>query len=257
MTKRFDILTIFPELCQQVVECSIIGRAIKAGKLEVNCHNIRDFANNKWHKVDDTPYGGGKGMLMQADPIFNCYNHVIKDMEKKPYVIYMSPQGNVINQKKALELSEMDNNIMLLCGHYEGIDQRILDMIVDEEISIGDYVLTGGELAATVVVDAVGRLCPGVLSSEECFIDESHFSVLLEYPQYTKPAVWQGVEVPEVLRNGHHAKIVKWQHEMALVNTYNKRPDLLKTADLTKEDTAFLEDMEKMEKLKVDLHKKI
>ena len=243
MAKRFDILTLFPEMCRSVVDASIIGRAIKADKLEVYTHNIRDFAFNKWNKVDDTTYGGGMGMLMQAEPIYQCYQEVSAGMTEKPYVVYMSPQGKPLTQKKAIALSKMDCSIMFICGHYEGIDQRIIDEIVDEEISIGDYVLTGGELGALVVVDAVGRLCPGVLSSDECFTDESHFNGLLEYPQYTKPAIWHEKEVPPVLVSGHHGKINQWRREQSLANTYNKRPEMLSKADLDKKDLIFLKEL--------------
>ncbi len=243
MAKRFDILTLFPDMCRSVVECSIIGRATKADKLQVNLHNIRDYATNKWHKVDDTPYGGGMGMLMQAEPIYLCYEAVCEQVEEKPYVIYMSPQGAPLNQKKAIELAQLERPLMLLCGHYEGVDQRVLDLIVDEEISIGDYVLTGGELAAMVVVDAVGRLCPGVLSNEECFTEESHYNGLLEYPHYTKPSVWRDMEVPEVLLNGHHAKITKWRREQSLKNTYTKRPDMLENVLLEKADKEYIKSL--------------
>lgn len=240
---RFDIATLFPEMCRRVVEESIIGRGIKAGHLEVNVHNIREYAFNKWNKVDDTPYGGGMGMLMQAEPVYLCYQDAALDMQQNPHVIYMSPQGKPLTQQRAVELSKLDKPIFIICGHYEGIDQRVLDEIVDEEISIGDYVLTGGELGALVLVDCIGRLCPGVLSDELCFTDESHFNGLLEYPQYTKPAVWHDKEVPEVLTSGHHANIAKWRRQQSLRNTYLKRPDMLETAELTKNDLKFLSEL--------------
>ena len=183
MTMRIDIATLFPEMCEAVLGESIIGRARKAGKLEIHCHNIRDYSRDKHRRVDDTPYGGGKGMLMQTMPIYDCFEAVCAMTKTRPHVIYMSPKGQPFCQQKALELREYEH-IFILCGHYEGVDQRVLDEIVDEEISLGDYVLTGGELGALVVADAVGRLCPGVLSEEVCFTEESHYSGLLEYPQY-------------------------------------------------------------------------
>lgn len=240
---RIDIATLFVEMCESVCGESIIGRACRGGYLDVRCHRIRDYTTDKHNRVDDTPYGGGMGMLMQADPIYRCYEAVTKELEKKPHVIYLSPQGQVFNQKKAVELSQREP-LFLICGHYEGVDQRLLDEIVDEEISIGDYVLTGGELGALVVMDAVARLCENVLADEVCFTDESHFSGLLEYPQYTKPAVWHGREVPEVLTSGHHKKIREWQRERALENTWRKRPDMLERCELTPEDKCFLQTLE-------------
>ncbi|MEG1449118.1 MAG: tRNA (guanosine(37)-N1)-methyltransferase TrmD, partial [Oscillospiraceae bacterium] len=187
---RIDIATLFPEMCEGVLGESIIGRARKNGKIIVNCHNIRDYSEDKHRRVDDTVYGGGMGMLMQCEPIFKCYEEVKKDFDEKPYVVYMSPQANPLTQKKVIELKENHKNFFIICGHYEGIDARVIEEIVDEEISIGDFVLTGGELAALVFVDALGRICDGVLSSDECFEEESHFGGLLEYPQYTRPPVW-------------------------------------------------------------------
>ena len=186
---RIDILTLFPEMCNTVMNESIIGRAQKAGKVEIVCTNIRDFAGNKHNKVDDTSYGGGMGMIMAANPIYECYKSLYNENEKKPYLVYLSPKGAKFNQEKAVKLSKLDR-LVLLCGHYEGVDQRVIDEIVDEEISIGDFVLTGGELPALAVADAVCRMLPGVLSEDICFKEESHFDGLLEYPQYTKPAVW-------------------------------------------------------------------
>lgn len=226
---RIDIATLFPEMCETVLSESIIGRARRAGKLEIHCHNIRDYTKDKHRRVDDTPYGGGKGMLMQVDPIYNCYQAVCEMIGVKPHVIYMSPKGMPFSQKRAGELKEF-SHIFILCGHYEGVDQRVLDEIVDEEISLGDYVLTGGELGALVVADAVGRLCPGVLSEEVCFTEESHYDGLLEYPQYTRPPVWHEKEVPPVLMSGHHANILKWQREQSIQETAKKRPDLLRKA---------------------------
>ncbi len=223
---RFDIMTLFPELCDTVLSESIIGRARKAGIVEVFTHNIRDYSKDKFRRVDDTPYGGGKGMLMKPDPICDCFDAITEGLPKKPYTVYMSPKGTVFDQRKAKEFSEYDH-IVILCGHYEGVDQRAIDAIVDEEISIGDYVLTGGEIPATILVDAVSRLIPGVLSDPECYEKESHTDFLLEYPQYTRPYEFRGEKVPEVLISGHHENIEKWRREMALKITSEKRPDLL------------------------------
>ncbi len=236
---RIEIATLFPEMCETVLGESIIGRARRAGKLNVHCRNIRDYTLDKHRRVDDTPYGGGKGMLMQAEPIYRCFEAVCQDFGCRPHVIFMSPQGKVFTQQRARELTCMEN-VLILCGHYEGVDQRVLDEIVDEEISIGDFVLTGGELGALVVVDAVGRLCQGVLADDSCFMEESHWNGLLEHPHYTRPPVWHNREVPEVLQNGNHAKIDQWRREQSLENTLNKRPDLLKQAELTPKDRQYL-----------------
>jgi len=218
---------------------SIIGRARNSGAITVKCHNIRDYSTDKHKKTDEMPYGGGMGMVMTAQPINDCYNAIVEEIGAKPHFIYMSPQGKTLTQKKAIELSKLEN-IVLLCGHYEGVDQRVLDKLCDEEISIGDYVLTGGELPALVLTDAVARMVDGVLSSEECFIEESHFNGLLEHPQYTRPAVWQGKEVPSVLISGHHKNIEKYKHEQSLLNTLKKRPEMLETANLSQEDIEFI-----------------
>ncbi len=241
---KIDIMTLFPEMCEAVMSESIIGRARRAGKVVIACHNIRDYSGNKHNKVDDTPYGGGMGMVMSATPIFNCFNALYDSQtEEKPHLIYMSPKGATFTQKKAVELSKKDR-IVLLCGHYEGIDQRIIDSLVDEEISVGDYVLTGGELPALTVADAVCRMLPGVLADDICFTDESHFDGLLEYPQYTKPEEWQGMKVPEVLLSGHHANIAKWRREKAIEETAKRRPDMLRNAPLTDKERAALEKCE-------------
>ena len=223
---KIEITTLFPEMCEAVLGESIVGRARKAGKIEVNCRQIREYTQDKHRRVDDTPYGGGMGMVMQCEPIYNCYKAVCEDLGTKPHTIYMSPKGKVLDQKRVVELSKMDN-ILIICGHYEGVDQRVIDKIVDEEISIGDYVLTGGELPAMVLADAVARMCPGVLSDDVCFTDESIYSGLLEYPQYTRPEVWEEMPVPPVLLTGHHANISKWRHEQSLEITAERRPDLL------------------------------
>ena len=212
---RIDIATLFPEMCEAILSESIVGRARKKGALEIYCHQIRDYTNDKHRRVDDIPYGGGMGMVMQADPIYNCYNAVCEQLGAKPHTIYMTPKGSVFNQKKAVQLAQLDN-IFLLCGHYEGVDQRILDK----------NVLTGGELPAAVLTDAVARMCDGVLSSPECFQDESHFGGLLEYPQYTRPEIWQEEAVPSVLLSGHHKNIAEWRLKKSLEITKEKRPDM-------------------------------
>ena len=236
---RIDILTLFPEMCERVLDESIIGRARRSGKVEIVCTNIRDFSGNKHNKVDDTPYGGGMGMVMAADPIYNCYKSLYGENEEKPHLIYMSPKGETFTQKKAVELSKKDR-IVLLCGHYEGIDQRVIDEIVDEELSLGDYVLTGGELPALTVADAVCRMLPGVLSDDLSLEEESHFAGLLEYPQYTKPAIWRDREVPEVLLSGNHAKINDWRKIQSILLTVEKRPDMLSAKDLSEKDRKLL-----------------
>ena len=232
-------MTLFPEMCERVMDESIIGRARRSGKVEIVCTNIRDFSGNKHNKVDDTPYGGGMGMVMSAQPIYDCYKSLYDEGEEKPHLIYMSPKGETFTQKKAVELSKKDR-IVLLCGHYEGIDQRVIDEIVDEELSLGDYVLTGGELPALTVADAVCRMLPGVLSDDLCFEEESHFSGLLEYPQYTKPAVWNKRTVPEVLLSGNHAKIADWRKIQSILLTINKRPDMLTVEMLSEKDKKLL-----------------
>ncbi len=223
---KIEIATLFPEMCETVLGESIIGRARKSGAIEVHCRQIREYTQDKHRRVDDTPYGGGMGMVMQCEPIYNCYKAVCDDMGAKPHTIYMSPKGRILDQQKAVELSKLDN-ILIICGHYEGVDQRVLDKIVDEEISIGDYVLTGGELPACVLVDAVARMCSGVLSDDVCFTDESIYSGLLEYPQYTRPEVWEGEAVPPVLLSGHHKNIEAWRLEQSIELTRERRPDLL------------------------------
>ena len=219
---RFDVLTLFPEMFNSL-SSSIIGRAVEKGLIEINLVNIRDFSKNKHKKVDDTPYGGGAGMVIMPDVVYDAYNSIQK---KDAKVIYLSPQGKVLNQKKVQELSK-ENNLILLCGHYEGIDQRVLDEIVDEEISVGDYVLTGGELPAMVLIDSVSRYVKGVLNNQS-IQEESFTNHRLEYPQYTRPEVFRGKRVPEVLISGHHENIKKWRDKQSLEITQFKRPDLLK-----------------------------
>ena len=231
---RFDVLTLFPEMFE-TINHSILEKAQEKDLIKINITNIRDFSENKHNKVDDTPYGGGAGMVMQADVVYDAYNS-IKDENAK--VIYLTPQGKVLNQKKVEELSKQEH-LILLCGHYEGIDQRVIDKIVDEEISIGDYVLTGGELPAMVLIDSVSRYVDGVLSKGSTS-EESFSQGILEYPQYTRPETFEGVKVPEILISGHHENINKWRRCEALKNTYLKRPNLLKNVELSEEDKAYL-----------------
>lgn len=220
---KIDIMTIFPQMVENVMSESIIGRARKRGLVDISCVDIRAFSEDKHQKTDDYPYGGGQGMVMLAEPLFQCHKHICAD--EKVHTILMSAQGRVFNQQRAKELAELDR-IIIVCGHYEGVDRRFIDECVDEEISIGDFVLTGGEIAACAVSDAICRLVPGVLSANICFEDESHWNGLLEYPQYTRPEVWHGREVPEVLLSGHHANIQKWRLEQSLEETRKRRPDM-------------------------------
>ena len=221
---KFDILTLFPDMVDYILSQSIIGRARDAKYIDVMTHDIRNFSNDRHRRVDDTPYGGGAGMLMKADPVFKCIDSISRSPDSR--IIYMSPKGKVLTQNKAKELSKYEQ-LIILCGHYEGIDQRVIDECVDEEISIGDYVLTGGELPACILCDCVSRMIPGVLAESSCYEDESIYNGLLEYPQYTKPAVWHNIEVPEVLLNGNHSEINKWRYEKSVEETKTKRPDLL------------------------------
>ena len=221
-------MTLFPDMVRSVLDESIIGRAQNGGLVEIKCHNIRDFSKDKHRKTDDTPYGGGVGMVMTCQPIYDCYESIVSAIPEnsKKRVIYMSPKGRMLSHSVAKELSEYDN-LIFLCGHYEGVDQRIIDEIVDEEISIGDYVVTGGEIPACIVIDAVSRLIDGVLASSECYEGESVASGILEYPQYTKPREFRGREVPEILLSGDHAKIDRWRLEEAVKITKERRPDML------------------------------
>lgn len=223
---KFTIMTLFPDMVNTVLSESIIGRAQKDGHIEVETVNIREFTLNKHGHVDDYPYGGGTGMVMQCQPIYDCYQSIIGELLRKPLTLYMSPQGKVLTQEKVKALSN-EEHIVILCGHYEGVDERVLEEIVDEEISIGDYVLTGGELPACILVDSVSRMIDGVLSEESSYTGESLYDGLLEYPQYTRPEVWNGKRVPEVLISGHHKNIELWQKKMSLEQTQKKRPDLL------------------------------
>ena len=241
---KFDVLTLFHEMFEPVKQ-SILGRAEENKLIEVNLINIRDFSENKHKKVDDTPYGGGAGMVMQADVIYNAYKSIKKTNAK---VIYMSPQGQVLNQKKVEGLSK-EEHLIILCGHYEGVDQRILDKIVDEEISIGNYVLTGGELPAMVLIDSVSRYVDGVLSDGSTS-EESFSQGILEYPQYTRPETFEGVKVPEILQSGHHENINKWRRYQALKNTYYKRPELLENVELSEKDKEYLDEIKSKKDIK-------
>lgn len=236
---RFVFMTLFPDMCRAVCETSIIGRAIKKGAIGVDYYDIRDYTDSKQKRVDDAPFGGGRGMLMQAQPIDDCFKAVCSDLGHRPHLILMSPRGRVFNQQRAKELSKL-GDVAFLCGHYEGVDQRVIDKLVDEEISIGDYVVTGGELPALTVCDAVARMCPGVLRDEEAMTLESHWDGVLEYPQYTQPAVYDGVAVPDILLSGDHAKIAKYRRREALKATLERRPDLLRTAELSFDDVKTL-----------------
>lgn len=241
---RIDIMTLFPDMCNAVLSESIIGRARQAGKVEINCVDIRNYTLDKHRRVDDKPYGGGMGMIMVPQPIYDCYKAICEDMGAKPHLIYLTPQGKTLTQQRVKELSKLDN-LVLLCGHYEGIDERVIEELDPEEISVGDYVLTGGELPALILADSVSRMLPGVLSDDECFEEESHFNSLLEYPQYTHPSSWNGRDVPEILLSGHHAKVDEWRRQKSLERTYRRRPDMLERAKLDKKDEAFLSKLEK------------
>lgn len=260
---NFHILTLFPDMVMDGLNTSIIGRAVNAGLLSIEAVNIRDYAFNKHQSVDDYPYGGGAGMLMQAEPVYLAYKAVADKIasgqygaeeraaegelpeksapEKRPRVVYLSPQGDVFDQKMAEELAQ-EEDLILLCGHYEGIDERVLEEIVTDYVSIGDYVLTGGELPAMVMVDAISRLVPGVLHNDVSAEFESFQDNLLEYPQYSRPEEWHGKKVPPVLLSGHHANIEKWRREQSILRTYERRPDLFEKCELTEKERKWLEE---------------
>ncbi|WP_113674774.1 tRNA (guanosine(37)-N1)-methyltransferase TrmD [Vallitalea guaymasensis] len=237
---KFNIMTLFPDMIKQGLGSSIIGKAQEKNLIEIDTINIRDYAYNKHKQVDDYPYGGGAGMVMQPEPIYEAYKAVTSNLNNKPRVIYLTPQGKTFNQEMAMELSK-EEELIFLCGHYEGIDERVIDMIVTDEVSIGDYILTGGELAVMVMVDAISRLIPDVLSNGVSATTESFDDNLLEYPQYTRPAVFMDEKVPDILLSGHHKNIDQWRREQSLIRTYNKRPDLLEKAELSEKDKKILD----------------
>ncbi len=237
---QFYIMTLFPEMVMQGLSTSIIGRAVNKGLLSIEAVNIRDYAFNKHNSVDDYPYGGGAGMLMQAEPVYQCYRALEEKMNKKPRVVYLSPQGKTFNQTMAEEFAQ-EEELVFLCGHYEGIDERVLEEIVTDYVSIGDYVLTGGELPAMIMVDAISRLVPGVLHNDVSAEFESFQDNLLEYPQYSRPEMWHDKKVPEVLMSGHHANIEKWRREQSVIRTARNRPDLLEKAELTEKEREIAE----------------
>ena len=232
---NFHILTLFPEMVMDGLNTSIIGRAVSAGRLSIEAVNIRDYAFNKHQSVDDYPYGGGAGMLMQAEPVYLSYESIAERIGRKPRVIFLTPQGKTFNQDMAKEFA-LEEDLVFLCGHYEGIDERVLEEIVTDYVSIGDYVLTGGELPAMVMMDSISRMVPGVLNNQESGETESFSGNLLEYPQYSRPEEWHGKKVPEVLLSGHHANVDKWRREQSIIRTAKWRPDLLPKADLTNKE---------------------
>lgn len=243
---RIDILTLFPDTVGDMMNESILGRAQERDIIRIEAHQIRDYTVNRQNQVDDYPYGGGRGAVMQADPLYRCWCHVCDEAGAPVHTIYLTPCGHVFTQSDAKRLSKMEN-IVLVCGHYEGIDQRFIDECVDEELSIGDFVLTGGEIPAMAVADAVCRLVPGVLSDAECFEDESHWDGLLEYPQYSRPAVWHGREVPPILLSGDHAKVARWRRKQSILRTFHRRPDMFRRLTLpnkTKAEKKFLTELE-------------
>lgn len=236
---KYHVLTLFPQMILDGLNTSIIGRAIENKLISLEAIDIRDFSTNKHKKVDDYPYGGGAGMVMQAEPVYGAYKSIADKLGTKPRVVFLTPQGQVFNQTIAKELSK-EENLVFLCGHYEGIDERVLEEIVTDHISIGDYVLTGGELPAMVLMDAIARLIPGVLNNDTSAEFESFHNNLLEYPQYSRPIEWNGKKVPEVLMSGHHGNVEQWRHEQSLIRTAQRRPDLLEKAELSKKDRDYL-----------------
>ena len=244
---RFDIMTLFPEAVLPMLNASILGRAQKKGLIEIHAHQIRDYTANRQNQVDDYPYGGGRGAIMQCDPLWRCWCAVCDEIGAPVHTIFLSPCGPSFDQAKARQLEADYDNLILVCGHYEGIDQRFLDECVDEEISMGDFVLTGGEIPAMAIVDAVSRLIPGVLGGDICFTDESHWNGLLEYPQYSRPDEWHGLAVPEVLRSGDHVKVARWQKKQAILRTLHRRPDLfykLRFPYKTRAERKFIAELE-------------
>ena len=238
---RIDILTLFPEMVDSALQESIIGRGRDAGLLDIRCHHIRDYSPDKRRRTDDYPYGGGRGAIMQADPLFRCWEAVCDEAAGPVHTIYLSPCGHTFTQRDAIRLSKLEN-LIFVCGHYEGIDQRFIDECVDEELSLVDFVLTGGEIAAMAMTDAICRMVPGVLADPECFEEESHYNGLLEYPQYSRPAVWHGREVPPILLSGNHEKVAQWRRKQAIRRTRLRRPDMYEKLDLSsKQDKKLLQ----------------
>lgn len=243
---QIDIMTLFPDTLGDMVNDSILGRAQDRNIIRVDCHQIRDYTLNKQKQVDDYPYGGGHGAVMQADPLYQCWDHLCRQAGRRVHTIYLSPAGRTFSQTEAKRLHQEYDHLILVCGHYEGIDQRFIDECVDEELSLGDFVLTGGEIPALAVADAVCRLVPGVLPDPECYTEESHWNGMLEYPQYSRPEEWHGRAVPPILLSGHHANIAKWRRKQSILRTRARRPDLYSKLDLSsKEDRKLLEELEK------------
>ena len=228
---RIDIMTLFPDAVDAMMKASVIGRAQERGFVTIRTHQIREYTTNKQMQVDDYPYGGGRGAVMQADPLYRCWQHICDEAGERVHTIYMSPCGRVLTQQVARELKAQYDRLILVCGHYEGVDQRFLDECVDEEISMGDFVLTGGEIPAMAVADAVCRMVPGVLPDAECFEEESHWNGLLEYPQYSRPAEWHGRQVPEILLSGDHGKVAAWRKKESYKRTMRRRPDMFARFD--------------------------
>ena len=239
-----DIMTLFPDVVGDMLCESVLGRGQERGYIRIECHQIRDYTVNKQKQVDDYPYGGGRGAVMQADPLYRCWAHLCEQAGQRVHTIYLSPAGKTFTQADARRLKDDYDRLILVCGHYEGIDQRFIDECVDEEISLGDFVLTGGEIPAMAVADAVCRLVPGVLSDPECFTDESHWDGLLEFPQYSRPEVWHDRRVPPILLSGHHANIAKWRRKQAILRTRDRRPDMYEKLDLSsKADRKLLKEI--------------
>ncbi len=244
---RIDIMTLFPDTVGDMMNESILGRAQERGHIRIEAHQIRDWTTNKQMQVDDYPYGGGRGAVMQADPLYNLWTHLCDEAMGPVHTIFMSPAGKTFTQTEARRLLQYDN-LILVCGHYEGIDERFIEECVDEELSIGDFVLTGGELPAMVIADAVARMVPGVLPDPECFEDESHYNGMLEYPQYSRPEVWHGLQVPPILLSGHHANIAKWRRKQSILRTRTRRPDMYaKLSFDSKQDKKLLRELEEEE----------
>lgn len=249
MMYQVDIMTLFPDTVGDMLCESVLGRAQERGYIRVNCHQIRDYTVNKQNQVDDYPYGGGRGAVMQADPLYRCWAHICEDAGARLHTIFMSPCGKTFCQADARRLKDSYDRFIIVCGHYEGIDQRFIDECVDEELSIGDFVLTGGEIPAMAITDAVCRLVPGVLPDPECYENESHWAGMLEYPQYSRPEVWHGRQVPPILLSGHHANIAKWRRKQSIRRTRERRPDLYEKLDLSsKQDRKLLAELEQEQK---------